>query len=89
MGKDCRAVGRSIRAILSYFQMVRWRLQTLIAKCYPRPVTQTISRRATNETLIKYWDLYMVLGRDEGQRFWFADTFDVGTLYLLEVVDGK
>lgn len=34
---------RSIRASLSYFQTVRRRLQTLIAKCYPRPVNQTTS----------------------------------------------
>jgi transposase len=34
---------RSIRASLSYFQTVRRRVQTLIAKCYPRPVNQTPS----------------------------------------------
>jgi transposase len=34
---------RSIRASLSYFQTVRRRLQTVIAKCYPRPVNQTTS----------------------------------------------
>jgi transposase len=32
---------RSIRASLCYFQTVRQRLQTLIAKCYPFPVNQT------------------------------------------------
>lgn len=34
---------RSLRASLSYFQTVRQRLQTLIAKCYPQPVNQTSS----------------------------------------------
>jgi len=34
---------RSIRASLCYFQAVRRRIQTLIAKCYPRPVNQTLS----------------------------------------------
>jgi transposase len=34
---------RSIRASLSYFQTVRRRIQTLIAKCYPRPLNQTTS----------------------------------------------
>ena len=34
---------RSIRASLCYFQTVRQRLQTLLAKCYPRPVNQTPS----------------------------------------------
>jgi transposase len=34
---------RSIRASLCYFQTVRQRLRTLIAKCYPRPVNQTAS----------------------------------------------
>jgi transposase len=34
---------RSIRASLCYFQTVRRRLQTLIAKCYPCPVNQTAS----------------------------------------------
>jgi transposase len=33
----------SLRASLSYFQTVRGRIQTLIAKCYPRPVNQTLS----------------------------------------------
>ena len=32
---------RSLRASLSYFQTVRQRLKTLIAKRYPRPVNQT------------------------------------------------
>ncbi len=31
----------------------------------------------------------MVLGSDKGQNFWFVNTLDPGTLYLLEVVDGK
>ncbi len=34
---------RSIRASLCYFQTVRQRIQTLIAKCYPQPVNQTAS----------------------------------------------
>ena len=34
---------RSIRASLCYFQTVRRRIETLIAKCYPRPVNQTPS----------------------------------------------
>lgn len=34
---------RSIRASLCYFQTVRQRIRTLIAKCYPRPVNQTAS----------------------------------------------
>ena len=34
---------RSIRASLCYFQTVRRRLRTLIAKCYPQPVNQTAS----------------------------------------------
>lgn len=34
---------RSIRASLCYFQTVRQRILTLIAKCYPRPVNQTPS----------------------------------------------
>jgi transposase len=34
---------RSLRASLGYFQTVRQRLRTLIAKCYPRPVNQTTS----------------------------------------------
>ena len=34
---------RSIRASLCYFQTVRQRLRTLIAKCYPHPVNQTAS----------------------------------------------
>ena len=34
---------RSLRASLSYFQTVRPRLQSLIAKCYPRPINQTLS----------------------------------------------
>jgi transposase len=34
---------RSIRASLGYFQTVRQRLRTLIAKCYPRPINQTAS----------------------------------------------
>jgi transposase len=34
---------RSIRASLRYFQTVRQRLRTLIAKCYPRPINQTAS----------------------------------------------
>lgn len=34
---------RSIRASLSYFQTMRRRVQTLLAKCYPRPVNQTPS----------------------------------------------
>jgi hypothetical protein len=34
---------RSIRASLSYFQTVRQRIQTLIAKCYPLPGNQTPS----------------------------------------------
>jgi transposase len=34
---------RSIRASLSYFQTVRQRIRTLIAKCYPLPVNQTPS----------------------------------------------
>jgi transposase len=34
---------RSIRASLSCFQTVRQRIQTLIAKCYPRPAHQTTS----------------------------------------------
>ena len=34
---------RSIRASLSYFQTVRRRVRTLIAKCYPKPVNQTPS----------------------------------------------
>ena len=32
---------RSVRASLSYFQTVRRRIQTLIAKCYPQPINQT------------------------------------------------
>jgi transposase len=32
---------QSIRNSLRYFQTVRRRIQTLIAKCYPRPVIQT------------------------------------------------
>ena len=32
---------RSIRASLCYFQTVRQRIETLIAKCYPRPGNQT------------------------------------------------
>jgi transposase len=34
---------RSIRASLCYFQTVRQRIRTLIAKCYPCPVNQTAS----------------------------------------------
>jgi transposase len=34
---------RSIRASICYFQTVRRRIATLIAKCYPRPVNQTPS----------------------------------------------
>lgn len=34
---------RSIRASLSYFQTVRQRLRSLIAKCYPQPINQTAS----------------------------------------------
>lgn len=34
---------RSIRASLCYFQTVRQRIQTLIAKCYPQPANQTAS----------------------------------------------
>jgi transposase len=34
---------RSIRASLCYFQTVQQRIQTLIAKCYPSPVKQTLS----------------------------------------------
>jgi transposase len=34
---------RSIRASLSYFQTLRQRIQTLIAKCYPLPMEQTAS----------------------------------------------
>jgi transposase len=34
---------RSIRASLCYFQTVRQRIRTLIAKCYPCPVNQTRS----------------------------------------------
>jgi transposase len=34
---------RSLRASLCYFQTVRQRLGTLIAKCYPRPANQTQS----------------------------------------------
>jgi transposase len=34
---------RSLRASLCYFQTVRQRIQTLIAKCYPQPVNQTPS----------------------------------------------
>jgi transposase len=34
---------QSIRASLSYFQTVRQRIQSLIAKCYPAPVIQTLS----------------------------------------------
>ena len=34
---------RSIRASLCYFQTVRQRIRSLIAKCYPRPVNQTAS----------------------------------------------
>lgn len=34
---------RSLRASLCYFQTMRQRLQTLIAKCYPRPIIQTAS----------------------------------------------
>jgi transposase len=37
---------RSIRASPSYFQTVRQRIQTLIAKCYPLPVNQTTSTGA-------------------------------------------
>ena len=33
----------SIRASLCYFQTMRQRIQTLIAKCYPQPVNQTAS----------------------------------------------
>jgi transposase len=33
----------SLRASVGYFQTVRQRIQTLIAKCYPRPVNQTAS----------------------------------------------
>ena len=34
---------RSIRASLCYFQTVRQRIRSLLAKCYPRPVNQTAS----------------------------------------------
>jgi hypothetical protein len=34
---------RSIRNSLRYFQTVRRRVQTLIAKCYPRPENRTAS----------------------------------------------
>ncbi len=34
---------RSLRASLCYFQTVRQRIHTLIAKCYPQPVNQTAS----------------------------------------------
>jgi transposase len=34
---------RSLRASLCYFQTVRQRIQTLIAKCYPVPIQQTQS----------------------------------------------
>jgi transposase len=34
---------RSVRASLCYFQTVCQRIRSLIAKCYPRPVNQTLS----------------------------------------------
>lgn len=52
----------------------------------PGPATSITLARQPSHSL---WGESMVLGGDEGRRFWFMDTLTPGTIYLLEVTDGE
>jgi hypothetical protein len=74
--------------------IVCYSLKSEVDKIYFRVIRGGNPGLATSITLghrpyHALWSDSMVLGSDAGDKFWFIATHDAGTLYLLEVADGK